>query len=118
MLVPVVLAASMSWSLAKVPPVIETVALASVRLSGSVTATAPASVTAPAASVNCWLVATLPSVGGWLRLVTETVVVTAVLRLLEAPPSLSTQVTVRVGSEPKSVGFWPALNVTVSSTPW
>jgi hypothetical protein len=56
---------------------------------------------APAAlfSVKAAVVATLDSVGGSFTAVMLTVVVTLVVALL-APPSLSVQVTVRVGAEP------------------
>ncbi len=96
----------------------EMVAWASVRLSGSETVTADDSVTAAPSSVKAASVATFDSVGGSLTLVMLTVVVTAVLRLFDPPPSSSTQVRVRVGREPKSVGFSPAANVTASSTCW
>ena len=51
-----------------------------------------------------------------MTLVMATVVVATLLRLNEPEPSLSTQVTVRVGFEPKLFGFSPARNVTESST--
>ena len=69
------------------------------RLSGSDTDAAPASVTAAPFSVKVALVATLDSAGGSFTAVMLTVVVTVVVALL-ALPSLSVQVTVRVGSEP------------------
>ena len=100
MLVPAVDAASTSASPENVPPVIETVALASVRLSGSVTETAPDSVTAPPSSVKWTLEATLASVGASLTATTLTVVVANELRLFDPLPSLSSQVTVRVGFAP------------------
>ena len=62
--------------------------------------------------------ATDATVGASLTAAMLTVSVAVALRLFEALPSLSTQVTVRVGSAPKSVGFSPALNVTVSRTLW
>ena len=54
-----------------------------------------------------------------MTLVIVTVVVAAVLRLFEPLPSLTVQVTVRVWSEPKLVGF-PLVEskVTESSTDW
>src|SRR5580704_7159878 len=119
MLVPVVEAASTSPSPAKVPPVTLTVAPARLRLSGSLTETADDSVAAAPSSVYAAVVATLLNVGGSLTLVMLTVDVTAVLKLFEPEPSLSTQVNVRVGFEPKLVGFSAAvLNVTASSTCW
>ena len=99
MLVPAVPTASTSPSPAKLPPMIATVALARSRLSGSDTLALPA-------SVACWpsvkpkLPGRLPSAGESLIAVMLMVVVAAVLRLLEPEPSLSTQVTVRVGLEP------------------
>jgi hypothetical protein len=68
--------------------------------------------------MNPTRVATLLSVGGSLTSVIESVVVCAVLRPLEAPPSLSTQVTCRVVCESKSVGLSPAAKVTAASTCW
>src|ERR1700693_5711641 len=87
-------------------PLIETVALARLRLSVSKTETLPDRVAGVAcSSVQAVSVATLESTGGSLIGVMLTVVVATVLRLLEPWPSLSIQVTVRVGSEPESVGF-------------
>src|SRR5947199_383538 len=100
MLVPVVVVASTSPSPVNLPPVIDTVALARLRLSGSVTVTAPDSVTAAPSSVKEALVATLLRIGGSLTLVMLTVVVATLLRLNEPQPSLTIQVTVRVGFEP------------------
>src|SRR5580700_10488043 len=105
MLVPVVVAASTSPSPAKVPPVILTVAADRLTSSGSLTETDPDNVAAAPSSVKAAVVATLLKVGASLMLVMLTVLVTAVLRLLEPEPSLSTQVTVRVGFEPELVGF-------------
>jgi hypothetical protein len=65
MLVPAVLNPSTSPSPANVPPVTCTVALDRSRLSGSLTETAPDTVTAPAPWVKCALVATFDKVGGW-----------------------------------------------------
>src|SRR5580658_8239350 len=117
MLVPVVVAASASPSPAKVLPVTETVALARVVLPVSETVTFDDSVTAAPSSVKAALVATFESVGGLLTAVMLTVVVVGVLRLRDGTPSLSTQVTVRVASDPKSVGLLLVdLKAIVSST--
>src|SRR5580700_1082429 len=51
---------------------------------------------------------------GWKLMV----VVAAALRLFEALPSLTTQLTVRVGLAPELVGLAPEVNVTESSTLW
>src|SRR5580700_11447718 len=99
MLVPVVVAASTSPSPLNVPPVTATVALASARLSGSVTVTLGDSVTSverPALTE----VATPLNVGGSSTFATDRVVVTGVL--VSEPPlavplgSFKTQVRVRV----------------------
>src|SRR5262245_18135769 len=105
MLVLDVLKLSTSPSPANLPVVIDTVAPASVRLSGSDTDAAPDSTTAPAFSVNCALVATLANVGGSLTPV-RLIVLVAVPEVA-VPPLLSTtvQVTRRVGSDPKLVGL-------------
>src|SRR5215471_6857185 len=116
MLVPATLAERISPSPAKVPPVIDTVAPARLRLSGSDAEAAPDSVTAPPPWVKLAEAATLLKVGASLTLVMPIVVVATLLRLNEPEPSLTTHVTVRVGFEPKSFGFSPALNVTESST--
>src|SRR5258708_3226921 len=118
MLVPPTVAASTSPSPANVPPVIDTVAFVSVRLSGSDTASDGDTVTVcPLAKDTS--VATLLRLGGSLPLVMDSVSVTVVLKLLDALPSLSAQVMVRLGNEPKFVGFSaPAANVTLSSTLW
>src|SRR5438309_801044 len=105
MLVPAVELASTSASPANFPPVIDTVALVSVESSGSVTVTLPDSVVAPPSSVKDALSATPVSVGAWLLATMLIVSVRAVLWLNEAEPSLTTQVTVRVGNDPKSLGF-------------
>src|SRR5215471_15742588 len=102
-IVPLVAPLTDSTSPAKPPDVTATVALASVALSGSLTAAAPDSVTAPAFSVNDTLAAVPASVGASLIAVMLTVVVAVVVALL-ALPSLSVHTTVRVGAEPKSVG--------------
>src|SRR5215831_16051762 len=102
--VPVVFAGSTSPSPANVPPAIFTVAPAQVVLSGSDTVTPGDSVIDAAFSVKLALVATV-SVGGSLTAVMLIVVVVTALRLLEPEPSLSSHVTVRVGSAPKLVGL-------------
>jgi hypothetical protein len=78
-----------------VPPVIDTVAFASVRLSGSVTDSDGDTATVWP-GLNRTVVATLPKVGASLTLAMLTVVVCAVDKL----PSLIVQVTLRVGFEP------------------
>src|SRR5690242_9294604 len=114
-MLPVSVAASTSPSLANVPPVIDTVALTSLRLSGSETASVGEIVVADDGETVSDE-ATFESVGASLTLVMVTVVVCAVLVSNEADPSLSTQVTVRVVLDPKLVGFSPAEKVTLSST--
>src|ERR1043166_8147612 len=102
MTVPVVDVASTSPSPANLPPVIDTVALARLRLYGSVTVSAPESVAVASCSVYCALAATLVRVGGSL---TPTTVI-VLLALLDAPngknfsPSLTIQSIVRVVGEP------------------
>src|SRR5262249_59639774 len=88
----------------KVPPVISTVAPASVRLSGPDAVTFGDSTTALPFSVNDALVVPV-RVGGSFTAVTLTVVVLAVLRLNEPLPSLSTQVTWRGGLGAETGGF-------------
>lgn len=83
-----------------VPLVIETVAPARSRLSGSDTETLPDNATAACPAVKVTLAATLLKVGGLCTAVMVTVVVAAVLRLFELPPLLSIQVTRRVAAEP------------------
>src|SRR5215470_19752062 len=101
MLVPVVSAVSTSPSLGNVPPVIATVALAKVRLSGSLSDAVLASVIGIVPSSVYWAVdGIFVSVGVSLTLLTVMVVVWTVLRLFDALPSLSTHVTVRNGLEP------------------
>src|SRR5262252_7869337 len=103
MWVPAVLAASTSPSPVKVPPVIDTVAFAKLRSSGSDTdAVGESASVLP--SVNEALGATEVKVGGSLIAVMLTVVVASPLPTLKS--SFTTQVIVRVGSEPKSVGLW------------
>src|ERR1043166_1566526 len=115
-MLPVSVAASTTQSAPKVPPVIDTVALTSARLSGSDTERLGEIVVATdGATVS--EEATLDRVGASLTAMTLTVSVCAVLRLNEAEPSLSTQLTMRVRLEPKLVGFsLVELNATVSST--
>ena len=96
-MVPFPVAESTSWSLANVPPVIDTVALARLKLSGSPTATAPDNVTAPPSSVKCALAATLPSVGGSL---TPTTLTVSVCTALSSRPSFTVHTKARVVSEP------------------
>src|ERR1700682_1954438 len=119
MLVPVVLVDRTSPSPANVPPLTAIVAPASVVLSGSDTVTAPDRVAAAPPSVKLAEVATLLRVGGLLTPVRLTVVVAAALTLLVEPPSLTTQVTVRVGLARKLVGLLlDDEKVTASSTCW
>ena len=91
---------------------IATVALVSVVVVGSVTVSAGPSATVAGPSVNpTW--AGGSTAGPVCRL---TVLVTGALVAL---PSLSTQLTVRVGSAPALVGSAaPVSNVTLSSTLW
>src|ERR1700720_4846952 len=102
MLVLAVLKPSTSPSPMNLPPLIDTVALARVTLSGSNTETDGDNVT-----VWPWRKLTGEvndvSVGGMCAMLI--VVFCAVLRLFEAEPSLSTQVTVRVGLLPALLGF-------------
>src|SRR5262249_22530321 len=100
MLVPVVLAERTSPSPAKLPPVMDTVALARFRLSGSATVTLGESTTDAPFSVNDTEAAVPASVGGSLSAPMLPVGVATELRLLEPLPSLSSHVTVRVGFEP------------------
>src|ERR1051325_5202050 len=117
MAVPETSAVSTSPSPANVPPVIATVAPASARLSGSDTVTDGDNVTGDPFSVNDALTAPA-SVGASFTAVMLTTDVTLLVALL-ALPSLSVQVTVRVGAEPKSSGLSLAVtNVTLSSTCW
>src|ERR1700739_2972531 len=82
-----------------------TVAPVSVVLSGSDTEALPDTVASAPSSVHDAVVRP-NSVGGSLTLVMPTVVVTGVL---DAPTwSVTTQLMLRVGLEPKSVGFSPA----------
>src|SRR5260370_20311309 len=105
MLVPVVVAASTSPSPANLAPVIDTVAELSVFTpSGSLTVMLGDNVVAALSSVHAALAATLLKVGGISACGTDTVSVCTVLKLFDEPPSLSTQVTVRVGLRPPFVG--------------
>src|SRR5262249_39713906 len=114
MAVPAGLAGKTSPSLGEGPPGVRTVARDRMRTSAAATEAPLASVTAPPSSVKDALVAaTFDNVGASLMLVTLMVVVCAALRLNEPEPSLSVQVSVRVGFEPKSVGFSPAWKVTL-----
>src|SRR5580704_6969039 len=99
-MLPTAVAASTSPSPLNVPPVIETAALERFKSSGSVIVTLGDKVTVLAGPLFND-VTTLASVGGSLTTLMLTVVVwTGVLKLFDVPPSLSTQVTSRVGSEP------------------
>src|ERR1043166_3789225 len=118
MLVALVSAASTSPSPAKVPPASDTVALVRFSLSGSLTVTFDESTTVPAFSTNDTEASVPASVGGSLIAVMSIVLVAERVLLL---PLLSVigQVTVRVGSEAKSVGLsLGVVNDTVSSTDW
>src|SRR5262249_55565735 len=115
MLVPLVLKPSTSPSPEKVPPVIETVALDRLALSKSVTVTLGEMVVV-LPCVKSSEDATDVSVGGSFAILM--VVVWAALRLNEPAPSLSTQVTVRVGLELLLLGLTPDEKVTWSSTVW
>ena len=112
---PAVVAASTSPSPANVPPVSATVALVNVVVALlSVSVTAGASVVAVPFSVNAAVAGTRIAGPRWM----STVVVWAVLRLNEPGPSLSTQVTVRVGLALPLLGSGPDAKVTLSSTCW
>src|SRR6267142_67517 len=102
MWVPVVVAVRTSPSPANVPPVIWTVALARSRLSGSDTERVGDRVSV-LPSTNEATDATDDSTGGSLMAVRLTVVVAGALAMLKS--SVTTKGTVRVGAEPKSVGF-------------
>src|SRR5262249_46338247 len=97
MLVPIVVAASTSPSPANVPPVIATVALTSVRLSGSDTNNAGDTVTV--GWVTATNAVTLESAGGLLT-ATMLMVSLAVAMLLLAVPSLTVHWALRVGPDP------------------
>src|ERR1051325_9264042 len=104
MLVPDTLAASTSPSPAKVPPVIFTVALVSVRLSGSDTEIAGEMVIV-CCGRKFTALATFDNVGASLMAVIATVVNCGVLVLFEALPSLTVQVSTRLRNEPSLVGL-------------
>ena len=105
---------STSPSPAKVPPVIFTVALAILRLSTSDTVSV-GEICRVVPAVNVTVGATAVRVGASLMPVMLTVVVATALWMLKS--SATVQVTVRVGSEPKSVGLWLVVpKVTESST--
>src|SRR5262249_17463221 len=97
---PFVFAASTSLSPAKVPPVTATVALASLRVSGSATVTIGDKVVGGCSSVHDATAAPSDSAGASFTAVMLTVVVAGALRLDGPEPSLATQVTVRVVFEP------------------
>src|SRR5262249_14781087 len=99
MLVPATLAASRSPSPANAPPVTCTVAPASVRLSGSDTDAAGATVSVWPA-VNDAVEGTPASVGASLTAVTARVVVCGALVLFDALPSSAVHTIVRVAFEP------------------
>src|ERR1019366_4139314 len=105
MRVPAVVAASTSPD--SNPPVIDTVAEASVVLSTSLTVAPDDSVTAAACSVYDAVGATLLSTGA---------LSTAVMLIV---PSFTTQLMLRLVSAPKLVGFWLLEEyVTLSRTAW
>ena len=105
--VPVVSKASTSPSPANAPPAIDTVALVMAVLSGSEIDSVADSVTAAPFSVKLALVATVLRVGAASSGVIVMVLVCAALRPLEPLPSLTTQLTVRVGLLPWLVGSAP-----------
>src|SRR5262249_41491452 len=114
-MLPTGVSASLSPSPVKVPPVIETVALDKLVLSKSETVIAGEIVVVlPWGKLSEG--ATEISVRGSCAMLI--VVVAAVLRLNEPEPSLSTQVTVRVGLALPLLGFVPDEKVTLSSTVW
>src|SRR5271167_694466 len=115
MLVPAVVAASVS-PVKNVPPLIDTVAEASVVLSTSLTVAPDDSVTAAACSVYDAVGATLLSTGA---LSTAVMLIVLLAGALLAVPLFTTQLTVRLASVPKSVGFWLLEEkVTDSSAVW
>src|ERR1051326_6031107 len=97
MLVPVVDVESRSASPANVPPVIDTAALAGLRLSGSTTEADPDTAGEASCSVYCAVEAMLLSVGGSLTPMNETVEICGALVI---SPSFTTQVSVRGVFEP------------------
>src|SRR5271169_1906330 len=102
MLVPAVVAASVS-PVKNVPPVIDTVAEASVVLSTSLTVAPDDSVTGAACSVYDAVGATLLSTGA---LSTAVMLIVLVAGALFSVPSFTTQLMLRLVSAPKLVGFW------------
>src|SRR5664279_322539 len=114
MLVPAVVAASTSPD--SNPPVIDTVAEASVVLSTSLTFAPDDSVTAAACSVYDAVGATLLSTGA---LSTAVMLIVLVAGVLLSVPSFTTQLMLRLVSAPKLVGFWLLEEyVTLSRTAW
>src|SRR5664279_2951248 len=114
MLVPAVVAASTSPD--SNPPVIDTVAEASVVLSTSLTVAPDDSVTAAACSVYDAVGATLLSTGA---LSTAVMLIVLVAGALLAVPLFTTQLMLRLVSAPKSVGFrLLEEKVTDSSAAW
>src|ERR1043166_7029922 len=111
--VPPTLAESTSPSPAKLPPVMETVALTKLALSKSVTVML-GDIVVVLPWVNANEETTDVSVGGSCAILM--VVVAALLRLNELPPSLRTQVTVRVGLALPLLGLTPDAKVTLSRT--
>src|SRR5262249_33939698 len=112
------LAANTSPSPAKAPAVTLTVALASVRLSGSLTEAAGAMVSVWPIT-KCRSAATFDSVGASLTAGIATGGNAGAVRLLEAERSLAVQVSTRLKFEPKLVGLSLGVTkVTESSTLW
>src|ERR1051325_8512305 len=108
---------STSPSPENLPPLTETVALATVRLSGSDSVIADDSVTL-VLTAKATAVVWFDSVGGSSTAVMLMVVVAVALRLLVAPPSFTTQGTGRGRLGPKSAGLSPDENFTESRTVW
>src|SRR5271169_3067834 len=115
MLVPAVVAASVS-PVKNVPPLIDTVAEASVVLSTSLTVAPDDSVTAAPCSVYDAVAATLAMTGA---LSTAVMLIVLVAGVLFSVPSFTTQLMLRLVSAPKLVGFWLLEEyVTLSRTAW
>src|ERR1051325_9460640 len=106
---------STSPSPENLPPLTETVALATVRLSGSDTVIEGDSVTL-VLTANGTAVVWFDTVGGSSTAVMLMVVVATLLRLLVEETSSTTQVTVRLGFDVKSSGLSPDENFTESRT--
>src|SRR5204862_529727 len=104
-----------SPSPAKMSPVMCTVADARLRLSESATAALPANVSGGLPTWYETSVGMLPRTGALFGVMLM-VSVTGVLRLLSGEPSLSVQVTVRVGFAPELVGLAPDAKVRLSNT--